>query len=111
MVESETATRYGMEMDLTSARLMDRLDDEFDDLDDWVIDDRYSMIKSDDRSVTIECVNPRVIDNKIARCVFDAFRNAGLQVNSTLRLSDTSVRIWYEERDPSVSGGVLVDSE
>lgn len=108
-MEHDTATRHGMEMDLASACLIGALNEQFDNLDDWVIDDRSSMIKSENRSVTIECVNPRVIDGTITSGVFDAFCAAGLQVNSTLWLDGDRVRIWYDEVNPPEPNGVLVD--
>lgn len=98
MQERNTVERYGMDVDKTSASIIDGLDNEFAQTGWEIVDHSYLPINNnrhmDIRPATLE----RTPSGKVPRAVFEAVRAAGLSVTGihTGIGESNTIRVWVE---------------
>lgn len=93
--------RYGIEVDDTSAMIIDRLEEAFDSLDVWDIEDGESLALSNNRYLDIQKQADDTVvhsEGKVPRDVFLAVRSAECNVAAihTGLKDEGYVRVWVE---------------
>lgn len=96
---SDKPIRYGKPVDTRSAILIDNIDDAFEDVTRWTVDDRDNISNIGNRCVRLRCTKPDSFDGKVPQTVFDALREAGVRVVGIRvnQYGNDKVRVWIEE--------------
>lgn len=100
MPKTNVEARYGEAVDQQSARIIDALDEQFEDVDGWIIDDASGVAINGNRNFLMKEISNFDNDGKIHSGVYDAVHKAGLRVTGTYIGVEgpNTCRVWVEEQ-------------